>query len=97
MVFVSVWFSFAGALLLLNMQHKRRIYDSIPNFCRWKALILLVAGFIGGRFLYNVDLIAVGILTALTGSGTDICSFCVLTLLFRVSEKVATPTSVILM
>lgn len=51
MVFVSVWFSFAGALLLLNMQHKRRIYDSIPNFGRWKALILLVAGFIGGEFL----------------------------------------------
>ena len=27
----------------------------------------------------------------------DICSFSVLTLLFRVSEKVATPTSIVLM
>lgn len=33
----------------------------------------------------------------MAGSGIDICSFAALTLLFRVSEKVATPTSVILM
>lgn len=39
----------------------------------------------------------VGFLTAFTGSGVDICSFSMLTLLFRVTEKVATPTSVILM
>lgn len=30
-------------------------------------------------------------------SGIDICTFSILTLLFRVSEKVATPTSVVLM
>ena len=42
-------------------------------------------GFIGGNF------------SALAGSGVDICSFSVLSLLFRISEKVATPTSVVLM
>ena len=45
----------------------------------------MILGFIGGNF------------SALAGSGVDICSFSVLTLLFRISEKVATPTSVVLM
>ena len=47
--------------------------------------MLFVTGFVGGIF------------TSFAGSGLDICSFSVLTLLFRVSEKVATPTSVVLM
>ena len=38
-----------------------------------------------------------GIFSAFAGSGVDICTFSVLTLLFRVSEKTATPTSVVLM
>eukprot|EP00976_Prorocentrum_cordatum_P080426 1183979-Prorocentrum_minimum.AAC.2 len=38
-----------------------------------------------------------GVFTSVAGSGIDICSFATLTLLFRVSEKVATPTSVCLM
>ena len=50
-----------------------------------KCIILIITGFFGGMF------------SALSGSGVDICSFSVLCLLFRVSEKVATPTSVVLM
>ena len=38
-----------------------------------------------------------GIFSAVSGSGVDICSFSVLSLLFRVSEKVSTPTSIVLM
>ena len=38
-----------------------------------------------------------GLLTGMSGSGLDIFSFAILTLLFRVSEKTATPTSVVLM
>ena len=38
-----------------------------------------------------------GIVSSLTGSGLDIMTFTLLTLYFRVSEKVATPTSVVLM
>ncbi len=38
-----------------------------------------------------------GLCSSFAGSGVDICSFSVLTLLFRISEKVATPTSVVLM
>uniref|UniRef100_A0A914UZV2 Uncharacterized protein n=1 Tax=Plectus sambesii TaxID=2011161 RepID=A0A914UZV2_9BILA len=83
--FVSIWFSFAIALYILNRQHKRTTYDKVQHFNWWKALVLLAAGFLGGNF------------TAFAGSGLDICSFSMLTLLFHVSEKVATPTSVVLM
>ncbi|CAD5225596.1 unnamed protein product [Bursaphelenchus okinawaensis] len=85
MVFVSIWFAFAISLLILNTQKKRVTYDEIPEFGPKKALILFCTGLFGG------------LLSAWTGSGVDICSFSILTLLFRVSEKVATPTSVVLM
>ena len=39
----------------------------------------------------------VGRFRLLLSSGIDICTFSILALLFRVSEKVATPTSVVLM
>ena len=51
----------------------------------WQGVILSLTGFLGGIF------------SAITGSGVDICSFSILSLLFRVSEKVSTPTSVVLM
>ncbi|CAJ0596860.1 unnamed protein product [Cylicocyclus nassatus] len=85
MLFVSIWSSFAVSLYILNSQHKRRTYDVIPEFNLWKMGILVVTGFVGGIF------------TAFAGSGVDICTFSVITLLFRVSEKTATPTSVVLM
>ncbi|CAN0380354.1 unnamed protein product, partial [Ectocarpus sp. 13 AM-2016] len=51
----------------------------------WKACVLFLCGFVGGIF------------SAISGSGIDICTFSILTLLFRVTEKTATPTSVVLM
>ena len=83
--FVSIWFSFAFALFLLNWNRKRPTFDKIQNCGPWKICVLILTGFAGGIF------------SALSGSGVDICSFSVLCLLFRVSEKVATPTSVVLM
>merc|ERR1719483_1679277 len=83
--FVCIWFSFAFALFLLNREHKRKTFDEIQNFGVWQAGLLVVMGFLGGIF------------SAVAGSGVDICSFSVLTLLFRVSEKVATPNSIVLM
>jgi len=83
--FVCIWFSFAFALFLLNREHKRRTFDQIQNFGVWQAVTLVAVGFIGGIF------------SAIAGSGVDICSFSVLSLLFRVSEKVSTPTSIVLM
>lgn len=85
MGFVSIWFSFAIALYLLNRNHNRPTFNHIQNFNWMKLGVLVVTGFVGGCF------------TSFAGSGVDICSFSVLTLLFHVSEKVATPTSVVLM
>ena len=44
MGFVSVWFSFAFALFLLNRYHKRRTFKSVPNFKLWKAAVLTFTG-----------------------------------------------------
>lgn len=85
MLFVSIWSSFAIALFILNAQKKRKTYTIIPDFKPWKALVLVLTGFIGGIF------------TSFAGSGVDICVFSVNTLLFRVSEKTATPTTVVMM
>ncbi|KAJ1359604.1 hypothetical protein KIN20_018373 [Parelaphostrongylus tenuis] len=57
----------------------------IIDFKLWKALVVIATGFIGGIF------------TAFAGSGVDICIFSIITLLFRVTEKTATPTTVVLM
>jgi len=91
MYFVTIWFTFAFSLYWLNRNHGRRVFNSIPDFWEkwngipWKMCTLVAFGFLGGIF------------SAMSGSGIDICSFSVLTLMFRVSEKVATPTSVVLM
>ena len=84
-VFVSTWASFAYALYLLNKRKNRMVNLVIYNPTIKKKCILFISGIVGGIF------------TGIAGSGLDICSFCVLTLLYRVSEKVATPTSVVLM
>ena len=76
-LFVCIWFAFAMALYLLNRDHGRRSYLEIPAFAPWKAAVLVGTGVAGGIFY------------AISGSGIDICSFAVLTLLFRVSEKVS--------
>ncbi|KHJ98105.1 hypothetical protein OESDEN_01915 [Oesophagostomum dentatum] len=85
MLFVSIWASFAIALFILNSQKKRKTYPKIPDFKPWKAAVLCATGFVGGVF------------TAFAGSGVDICIFSMITLLFRVTEKTATPTTVVLM
>lgn len=112
MYFVSIWGAFAAALYYLNTIQGRKVYLVLdpPHypavwasatlwqmdqatygplafyvFFNWKAAVLVATGFLGGIF------------SSISGSGIDICSFAVLTLFFRVSEKTATPTSVILM
>ena len=85
MYFVSVWFAFAFSLYWLNRIRNRVVHLSIQNVDVRARIVLFVAGGIGG------------VLSSVAGSGIDICVFAVLTLLFRVSEKVATPTSVLLM
>ncbi|KAF7637802.1 hypothetical protein Mgra_00002776 [Meloidogyne graminicola] len=85
MLFVSIWSSFAISLWILNCEKKRKTFNTIQNFCVWKCLMLILTGFVGGVF------------TSFAGSGVDICTFSTLTLLFSVSEKIATPTTVVIM
>jgi uncharacterized membrane protein YfcA len=54
--FVSIWFSFAVALYILNRQHKRKTYTKVQHFNWWKALVLLAAGFLGGIYSIFIEM-----------------------------------------
>lgn len=84
MLFTAMIVSFALTLVVLNFQP--RIYNqSLPLIGLKEKLILLITGFTGGT------------MTGLVGTGIDIICFSVMVLLFRLSEKMSTPTSVVLM
>ncbi|HYW34332.1 MAG TPA: sulfite exporter TauE/SafE family protein [Balneolaceae bacterium] len=85
MMFVSFWLSFGIALFFINHINKRDTYDSLDNLNNGQKIELLIIGFIGGT------------LSAIFGNGIDICTFAFVTLKYHLSEKVATPTSVVLM
>jgi len=84
MSFTAMVTSFAMVLLIQN--HKDQKYHlMMPIWTVRERTILLIVGFLGG------------IMSGLVGNGIDIFIFAVMVLLFRISEKVATFTSVILM
>ncbi|MCA9186319.1 MAG: sulfite exporter TauE/SafE family protein [Pirellulaceae bacterium] len=83
--FTSLWLSFAAALFAVNWLWKRSVVSSVRGWGAKDRALLLAIGVLGG------------IVSGLVGSGLDILTFTMLTLYFRVSEKIATPTSVILM
>lgn len=83
--FVSLWLAFGVALWLINRRRDREILEEIPDFGPLDAAKLVSFGLLGGG------------VTALLGNGIDIVTFTLLTLHYNVSEKVATPTSVLLM
>ena len=82
--FTAVLASFAMTLLYLN-HSQRECHERVPVWGFNEVCIVVAAGTIGG------------LMSALIGNGIDIFLFSVMVLLFRVSEKVSTPTSVILM
>jgi uncharacterized membrane protein YfcA len=75
----------AVALVYLNRNKDRKCHKQIPVYGKKEIMMFLGAGFVGG------------IMSGLVGSGIDIITFMVMVLLFRLDEKVATPTTVILM
>lgn len=83
--FVSLWLAFGIGLWLANRQASRHVRDRLSSLARRDRIILILVGFGGG------------IITAIFGNGIDIFTFCVLTLWYGMNEKVATPTSVVLM
>ncbi|MEB3342115.1 sulfite exporter TauE/SafE family protein [Okeania sp.] len=84
MSFTVMLTSFAITLLKLNQQ-PRELYTAMPVWTVKEQRIWLIAGFLGG------------IMSGLVGSGIDILAFSIMVVLFGLCEKVATPTSVILM
>jgi len=84
MSFTIMITSFAVTLFALN-RGKRECHLTMPSWTFREKSILFVTGLWGG------------LMSGLVGSGIDIVTFSVMVLLFRISEKIATPTSVILM
>ena len=83
--FVSLWLSFLLALWLINRDRDRPVSQQLPRSTRREIALLMGVGLLGG------------VVSGLTGSGLDIVTFSLLVLWGRVSESVATPTSVVLM
>jgi uncharacterized protein len=73
------------ALVLVNRENGETRNSRLPRFGGQERIILIAAGFLGG------------IVSALVGTGANSVTFMVMVLLFRINEKIATPTTVILM
>jgi len=83
--FVSVWFAMGAGLWIANRRKTRHVLDRAPTQSKADIVRLLFTGLIGG------------VITSFFGTGIGIVLFCLLSLYYGVSEKVATPTSVISM
>lgn len=84
--FVSLWAAFGVGLWRANARSHRVVATSLPDVLRRSDLaVLLFAGFAGG------------VVTSIFGNGIDLLTFCTLTLWYGIDERVATPTSVVLM
>ena len=73
------------ALVLINRTSDVRRHPGCPVFGVRERALLVLAGALGG------------VMSGLAGCGENIVVFMLMVLLFRVSEKIATPTTVILM
>ncbi|WP_185958350.1 sulfite exporter TauE/SafE family protein [Fodinibius sediminis] len=85
MMFVSFWLSFGIALFVINHVRKRDTRQQLPRLSACQKSELVLVGVLGG------------VLSAIFGNGIDICTFSFVTMKYGLSEKVATPTSVVLM
>ena len=83
--FVSLYLSFGIALWMQNRRQQREVFDKIENFKNSDKGRLIAFGLVGG------------IISSIFGTGINIFTFCLMTIYYRVSEKVATPSSVIIM
>src|SRR6201996_227208 len=77
--------SLGVALILINRSEHESRNEALPIFGAQEKWVLVISGLIGGA------------VSALVGSGANTVAFMVMVLLFRISEKIATPTTVLLM
>ena len=85
MLYVSIWWSSSSTLFFLNILQPRKTCEKLESMSVGKLSVMIGTGILGGIF------------TSFAGSGINICCFSILTLFFRLSEKVATPIAVVLM
>lgn len=85
MMFVSFWLSFGIALAVVNFINQRKSINQLPNLSLFQKTELFMVGILGGFF------------SSVLGNGLDICTFSYVVMKYGLSEKIATPTSVILM
>jgi uncharacterized membrane protein YfcA len=85
MFFVSLWLSFGVILFYLNTNESHQKTESLPPLSITDKNTFILLGFLGG------------IVVSLIGSGIDILTFAFVTIRYRLSEKITTPTSVCLM
>ncbi len=83
--FVSLWLSFGLVLWNENRKKKRVFFDSITHFAKPDMARLILLGLVGGM------------ISSIFGTGINIFSFCFMTIYYRINEKVAVPSSVIIM
>jgi uncharacterized protein len=83
--FVSLWLSFGLVLWYENRKPQRIVFEIINNFSTDDIYRLLIFGLIGG------------IISSLFGTGINIFTFCLMTIYYRIDEKVAVPSSIIIM
>jgi uncharacterized protein len=85
LIFTMVVTSFGVALFLKNFVFRGKECDQIRNFTDRDSVIIFSVGIIGGIF------------SSIIGTGIHFITFSFVTLLYRLNEKVATPTSVLIM
>ena len=85
MLFVSFWLSFGCILYYENHVKNRMVFPRLPELNGRDRALLVLAGGLGG------------ILSSILGSGIDILTFSYVTMRYRLSEKVAIPSSVVVM
>lgn len=84
--FVSLWMSFGIGLWRANRNASRIVRKGLPPVLTQRDIFNLVGiGVLGG------------IVTSIFGNGICMVTFCLLTLWYGIDERIATPTSVVLM
>jgi len=68
-----------------NSKPKRKVFDNIEHFVKSDMFRLMLLGLVGGM------------ISSIFGTGINIFSFCFMTIYYRINEKVAVPSSVIIM
>lgn len=83
--FVSLWLAFGLVLSFVNNKKSRHVADKLPELSILDVIMLLFFGFVGG------------IISSIFGTGINIFSFCFVVIYYHLNEKIATPSSVIIM